>query len=120
MSEFKELLKSTGIAIWIWVVGVILIVGALAFFLYVQPYVLDKERSNIKHSRQYVETQQTKLTNLCNSYDQLQTQKELYKSNTAVLSGLKNQEIGLIQEMKSTAQLIPTEEVPQCVKEKIR
>jgi glycosylphosphatidylinositol transamidase (GPIT) subunit GPI8 len=116
----KELLRSTGIALWVWVVGIVFIAGAAAFFLYVQPYMLDKERSNIKHSRQYVETQQTKLNNLCIDYDQLMTQEELYKDNAAVLEGLKNQEIGIIQQMKVTAAMIPVEEVPQCVKEKIR
>ena len=116
MKEFFQAIFAT---VAFWVVIVLLTAGTLVFFLYIQPYVLDKERTNIQHSRQYTTTQKTKLLQLCTSYDELQTQKSLYKNNQQVMEGLNNQEKGLLIQMKQAAGLIPKEEVPECVKEKI-
>jgi hypothetical protein len=119
MSKIRDLAEATGVAVWVWVVGVIVIAGTSAFFLWVQPYLLDRERTNVTHSRQYVQTQKTKLLQLCTEWDDLQTQEAIYKNNSQVLSTLSSQESGLIRQMKETSGLIPQDEVPSCVKEKI-
>lgn len=100
-------------AAWIFILLAVLAVAAL----YLQPTLLDLERENIQHSRQYITTQRSALMRYYHEYGELDVQISQLDSESQAgqITAMQSQQRRLLLEMDELASTIPADEVPNDV-----
>jgi len=123
MSSNNPDMPSTGFTLkWVLITAValaILVILPTTLVLAVQPAWMGFQRETMKQSHQYVEAKESMLLQWVTEYETLEVERLKYEDadKTDIANGLRLQQETLLARIKTEAQRVPEDALPEAVKD---